>query len=77
MDDLFGDVLPHEVTHRSTKAVFTEVFVAAHSRAFAQQWNGSGVDESLVDPDRLREVVAGPGVRRPNGKRSSRVRGPR
>jgi asparagine synthetase B (glutamine-hydrolysing) len=60
MDDLFGDVLPRQVTHRSTKALFSEVFFGPHAREFAERWNGEGVDVSLVDPDRLNKVWLGP-----------------
>lgn len=50
----FGDLLPPDVSSRSTKAVFTEVFWGPASRAFAEQWDGDGLDPDLVDPARLR-----------------------
>ena len=59
---LFGDLLPPKVTGRSTKAVFTEVFAGPETRRFAEQWTGSGVDASLVDPDALRETWLAPKV---------------
>ncbi len=60
MDELFGDVLPREVTHRTTKAVFSEAFFGPYAREFAQRWNGKGLDTSLVDPQRLRDTWLGP-----------------
>ena len=53
MRELFGDVLPEPVLTRRSKAHFDEAFVSDHSRAFAAGWTGAGVDESLVDLDRL------------------------
>lgn len=54
MDLLFGDVLPVTVRHRSDKAAFFAPFVNRYSRAFIAGWNGTGVDRSLVDAERLR-----------------------
>lgn len=56
MRALFADVLPPEVLARSTKASFNHAHAGDATRAFAQAWDGSGVDGALVDPDRLREV---------------------
>ena len=56
----FGDVLPPVMAERTTKAVFTESFWGPESRAFATQWDGTGLDPSLVDPDRLRDHWVGP-----------------
>ena len=56
----FGDLLPPEASSRSTKAVFTEVFWGPDSRAFAEQWDGDGLDHDLVDPDRLRREWSKP-----------------
>jgi asparagine synthetase B (glutamine-hydrolysing) len=56
MDDLFGDVLPQEVTHRDTKAIFSDAFFGPYSREFAEKWSGEGVDRRLVDPARLRQA---------------------
>jgi asparagine synthase (glutamine-hydrolysing) len=53
MGELFGDVLPPAVLTRRSKAHFDEAFVSDHSRAFASGWTGAGVDEALVDHDRL------------------------
>jgi asparagine synthase (glutamine-hydrolysing) len=62
MDDLFGDVLPTEVTHRTTKAIFSDAFFGPFSREFAQKWTGEGLDRSLVDPERLRDTWLSPDV---------------
>lgn len=51
---LFGDLLPEAAVTRSTKAAFTEILWGPESRAFAQAWDGTGVDPELVDVDRLR-----------------------
>ncbi|HEX8959452.1 MAG TPA: asparagine synthase-related protein [Solirubrobacterales bacterium] len=56
----FGDLLPPRVVGRATKAVFTEVFSGPETRRFAAEWDGSGVDLSLVDPEALREAWLAP-----------------
>jgi asparagine synthase (glutamine-hydrolysing) len=50
----FGDLVPAETLGRSTKAVFTEVFWGPASRAFAEEWDGTGLDPALVDVAALR-----------------------
>lgn len=55
MRSLFGDLLPRDVLERRTKAVFTNAVFTEHTREFARQWNGEGVDTDLVDPEALRE----------------------
>jgi asparagine synthetase B (glutamine-hydrolysing) len=57
---VFGDLLPAEIWQRGTKAVFTEVAWGPQARAFAESWDGTGLDETLVDPDRLREEWSKP-----------------
>lgn len=54
MERHFGDVLPTHVQSRSTKATFTEVFAGPQVRRFAQEWDGTGLDTSLIDPEALR-----------------------
>ena len=54
MAHFFGDLLPLEMTQRTTKAVFTESAWGPDSRDFAKRWDGSGLDPALVDPDLLR-----------------------
>ncbi len=55
MRHLFDDLLPRAVLERSTKAIFTDAVFTEHTREFARQWNGDGVDTALVDPEALRE----------------------
>ncbi len=55
MRALFGDLLPREVLERRTKATFTNAVFTVHTREFARQWNGEGVDPELVDPEVLRD----------------------
>jgi hypothetical protein len=55
MGRLFGDLLPREVLERTTKAYFTHAVFTEHTRRFAREWDGSGVDTDLVDPKVLRE----------------------
>ncbi len=52
---LFGDLLPDAVVTRGDKALFNRAFLGESTRAFARSWDGSGVDEALVDPERLRQ----------------------
>jgi asparagine synthetase B (glutamine-hydrolysing) len=56
----FGDVLPPQLPRRLTKATFTEVFTGPRTRRFAAEWDGSGLDSALVDPERLREQWLSP-----------------
>lgn len=51
---LVADLLPGEILERRDKTIFDGVFWNQHSRAFAAQWDGSGVDPELVDVDALR-----------------------
>lgn len=50
---LFPGVLPDLVLWRRGKAHFGEVLFAEPSRTFARSWDGSGVDQQLVDVVRL------------------------
>lgn len=45
---------------RSDKATFGGVFGGQGSRRFAEQWDRSGFDPELVDPDALREAWLAP-----------------
>lgn len=51
---LFSDLLPDAILSRTTKAAFNETRWTPVEREFAAAWTGSGVDEGLVDPERLR-----------------------
>lgn len=56
MRALFSDVLPREALIRSTKASFNMAHTGGVTMEFAQGWDGTGVDPTLVDVDRLRQV---------------------
>jgi asparagine synthetase B (glutamine-hydrolysing) len=61
----FSDLLPPEILRRSTKAVFSEVAWGPHARAFVSQWDGEGLDDTIVDLAKLREEWA---KERPNAR---------
>lgn len=54
MHALFADLLPRQLIERRSKAYFNRVFMGEHTRGFAREWTGSGVDPQLVDLERLR-----------------------
>jgi asparagine synthase (glutamine-hydrolysing) len=56
MTRLFGDLLPEAVLARPTKASFNSAHHGDATRAFARNWDGSGVDADLVDIDVLRSL---------------------
>lgn len=56
MKALFADVLPAAVLSRTSKAHFNTAYSGAATREFAATWDGAGVDDSLVDVERLREA---------------------
>lgn len=56
MRALFSDVLPDKLLARNTKASFNRAYTGEATREFARNWDGSGVDPELVDPERLRAV---------------------
>jgi asparagine synthase (glutamine-hydrolysing) len=60
MEFHFGDVLPPQVTQRTTKAVFDELQGGQESRAFAQAWDGRGLDPAWVDVEALRREWLSP-----------------
>jgi len=45
--------LPDAVAARRSKAHFNDAFIAGHTRAFAAGWTGAGVDDTILDADRL------------------------
>jgi hypothetical protein len=47
-------VLPVAVRERSDKAAFFAPFINRHSRNFITAWDGTGVDEGLVEVAALR-----------------------
>ncbi|HEX3794489.1 MAG TPA: asparagine synthase-related protein [Acidimicrobiales bacterium] len=54
MAHLFSDLLPVQSISRSTKAEFGGAVWREGARHFVDTWDGTGVDPSLVDADRLR-----------------------
>jgi asparagine synthase (glutamine-hydrolysing) len=52
---LVGDLLPEQLLPRSTKAGFTQILWGPASRAFAASWDGTGLDQELIDVDGLRK----------------------
>jgi asparagine synthetase B (glutamine-hydrolysing) len=60
MRALFGELLPEAVLLRPTKARYSEALWGRGTRAFADEWSGSGVDGELVDPVALRAEWRGP-----------------
>jgi asparagine synthase (glutamine-hydrolysing) len=60
MTSLFGDLLPGPVLARTTKASFGGVFWGPASRRFAETWDGTGLDERLVDAELLRQEWLSP-----------------
>ena len=53
---LVPDLLPPDVLERVTKAEFGGAFMARHTRAFADGWNGEGLDPQMVDAVELRRM---------------------
>ena len=52
----FGDLLPAGLLERTSKARFTESFWGPDARAFAREWDGSGLDPALVDREAVRRM---------------------
>lgn len=48
-----ADLLPDAVLARTTKAEFGGAFWGVHARAFAERWDGGGIDGELVDAEEL------------------------
>jgi len=51
---LVADLLPRETLERRDKTTFDGAFWRGHARAFAAQWDGSGVNAEHVNVDALR-----------------------
>jgi len=52
-ESVVGDLLPHEVIWRRSKASFAAAFWTGRARAFVERWDGRGVDHENVDVDLL------------------------
>lgn len=63
MEELFSDVLPAPVLRRRSKASFNTAYFGPGVRAFADEWDGRGVDHELVDAERLRQEWLTPSPR--------------
>ena len=62
MTALFGDCLPASLLARLTKPHFNGAYVHDATREFLATWDGSGLDENLIDVDGLRQMWSGPVV---------------
>ncbi len=56
MRSVVGDLLPRAIVERDDKAVLASVFIGERSKAFIEEWDGSGVDTEWVDTQALRDV---------------------
>ncbi len=55
LEPIVGDLLPREVLTRQSKADFARAFITpSYGQPWLAEWDGDGVDESLVDLDVLR-----------------------
>ena len=54
MEALFGDLLPQTILSRNSKSRFNTAMWEHYAREFDAQWDGSGVDASIVDVAGLR-----------------------
>lgn len=55
----FASLLPDDVLCRSSKATFAEALWNRESRAFARDWSGAGVDETIIDVAGLQRLWRG------------------
>lgn len=51
---LAEDLLPKPILERKGKVIFNHAYFTETARSFAQSWDGTGLDEDLVDPEGLR-----------------------
>lgn len=64
MTFLAEDLLPPAVLGRPTKPGYNTAYFTDIARRFAESWDGTGIDEELVDPEKLRSAWLSP---QPNG----------
>lgn len=50
------DLLPPAILERRTKSRFNAAYFTEAAREFVEHWDGTGVDDDLVDAERLREA---------------------
>ena len=60
MRRVFGDLLPDPILARETKASFNSAFHGEATRAFAQDWDGTGIDPTVVDVEVLLSLWLAP-----------------
>jgi hypothetical protein len=56
MQHIVGDLLPEQVTARTSKAALTGAFWNRYSTAFAASWERTGVDPEIVDVEVLHRM---------------------
>jgi hypothetical protein len=56
MQHIVGDLLPEQVTARTSKAALTGAFWNRYSTAFAASWDRTGVDPEIVDVEVLHRM---------------------
>jgi asparagine synthase (glutamine-hydrolysing) len=54
MRAVFSGLLPASLLERRVKARFNNAYAAKYTRAFAESWDGSGLDPALIDAAALR-----------------------
>jgi Asparagine synthase len=60
MKFLADDLLPLALLGRETKPAFNTAYFTDVARDFANTWDGTGLDDGLVDPDKLRTTWLSP-----------------
>jgi hypothetical protein len=60
MGAVAGEALPPETVERGTKAHFHDIFWGPRAREFARSWDGTGVDNTLIDSAALRRQWLSP-----------------
>ena len=53
---LVGDLLPDDIIARTSKVDFDTTFMTDLTADFADRWDGSGLDDDLVDVELLRDI---------------------
>jgi hypothetical protein len=56
---IVGDLLPHEVLTRRSKAAFDGAFWTDRARAFVSAWDGTGLDRECIDIEAIRVEWSG------------------
>jgi asparagine synthase (glutamine-hydrolysing) len=60
MTFLAEDLLPTAVLARPTKPGYNTAYFTDIAREFTKTWDGTGLDEELVEPEKLRSALLGP-----------------